>query len=813
MRKQLLLAGALAAAGTAALPSFASAQAIEEVVVTARKREENLQNVPLVVQAFSAAQIERQGIRTLRDVAKLTPGLIFDRGISAQDTRPSIRGLPSTRGRPPVGELVDGIDISSQAFGNAGGGDLLNLRLFDLERIEVVKGPQSALYGRSAFAGAINYISKRPSKTPGAEANADIGSHGLVDLRGAVSGPLGDGSLTGRLTAAYAKYDGYAKNAITGGELEGFEDKGVGLAMEWKPSDSLDVYGRVGYSHNETDQRAVFPLSGSSGFSSRPLGGPEQQAVNAAIAGGVLAPGTLPSSIAPQGVLTYRGDARYSADALTGTDFPGSKSDTLLSTLNIDYKIGKAVLTSLTGYTNQRNLQDYDGDFWGAPATQLVGGFAEPLSVYQRVLFRNKYSQFSQELRLGTLSSDDRFRWAVGGLYWTSNTKQKSGSLQALGAFGATTVATYAQSGAGLYARSIPFATPRSREVESRSVYGVLEFEPVKNLTLTAEARYLEETSDVQTAQDPAATFAPVVSAATLIRNGSTKDDAFTPRLSAQYRFSERVMGYASAAKGYKPGGVNELNVGSTIADATYRPESLWNYEAGLKTSWLDDTLRINAAGFFMDWTDKQVNALVPDLTQASGYRTQVANAGAAEVYGLDMDAVWRPAALPGFVASAAYTYLHTEYTDYSFATTSALTMTEARQCKVVVNNGKAACFISLNGRELERAPKHAIVGTVNYTRTLSEGLTGLVEVSVQYRSRRYLEDFNNYIIPAGTNVDLRVGLQGPSWSAIVYGTNIFDNDKVTGAQENFDSVTFGRSVNVFKPTPAQVGVRLSKTF
>ena len=127
-------------AGAQGQGSTASSLSLEEVTVTARRREENLQDVPLTVTAFTAKSIERLGIRNVQDVARLTPGLSFDKGFAPQDTRPSIRGLPTTRGRPPIGILLDGIDISSESISTAGGSSLMNLKLVDVERIEVVKG-------------------------------------------------------------------------------------------------------------------------------------------------------------------------------------------------------------------------------------------------------------------------------------------------------------------------------------------------------------------------------------------------------------------------------------------------------------------------------------------------------------------------------------------------------------------------------------------------------------------------------------------------------------------------------------------------
>ncbi|MEQ9446315.1 MAG: TonB-dependent receptor plug domain-containing protein, partial [Rhodospirillaceae bacterium] len=176
----------------AAPEAFAQQVAVEEIVVTARKRAESLQDVPLSITAFSADMIEKSGIRSIGDVAKLTSSLVFETSFVPQDTRPVIRGLSATRGRQPIGVLLDGIDISSESLLTGGGGIGMNLRLVDAERIEVVKGPQSALYGRVAFGGAINYISKKPGDEFEGRLFADVGDHGQAELTGSISGPVSD---------------------------------------------------------------------------------------------------------------------------------------------------------------------------------------------------------------------------------------------------------------------------------------------------------------------------------------------------------------------------------------------------------------------------------------------------------------------------------------------------------------------------------------------------------------------------------------------------------------------------------------------
>jgi outer membrane receptor protein involved in Fe transport len=216
--------------GIAALVAIAASHTthaqLEEVVVTARKTAENLQDVPASITAIGSTQLEREGVSDIKDVARLTPGLIFDLGFVPQDSRPQIRGLPATRGKPPVGILIDNIDVSSESIQTAGGGMIGNVRLMDLERIEVVKGPQSVLYGRAAFGGAINYVTAKPSLDGGfVKLNAEVGQYGRAEARMIANGALSD-TVAVRGSVSYAQHDGFYRNSISGSKVGGFDSKG-----------------------------------------------------------------------------------------------------------------------------------------------------------------------------------------------------------------------------------------------------------------------------------------------------------------------------------------------------------------------------------------------------------------------------------------------------------------------------------------------------------------------------------------------------------------------------------------------------------
>jgi len=163
---------------------------VEEIVVTVSKKSESLQDVPMSVTAFSSADIERKGIKSISDIALLTSSIQFDESFAQSDTRIVVRGLSPSRGRQNIATLVDGVDVSSESITSSGGSLLLNTRLMDVERIEVVLGPQMALYGRSAFNGAIQYITKDASEEFETDIRFDVAENNRYEAVAGVSGPI-----------------------------------------------------------------------------------------------------------------------------------------------------------------------------------------------------------------------------------------------------------------------------------------------------------------------------------------------------------------------------------------------------------------------------------------------------------------------------------------------------------------------------------------------------------------------------------------------------------------------------------------------
>ena len=248
----------------ALLPTAGWAQ-IEEIVVTTRKREESLQDVPIAVTAIGSEQIERQNINSLDDIVKLAPSVQFDSSFGPSDTRVTIRGLSNTRGRSNVAFLIDGIDVTTENLVVAGSGLLANRRLLnDVERIELVKGPQSALYGRAAFAGALSYTTKEPGPVAAGKVGVDFGEDGQRQVDFSYEAPVKgiEDILAVRVSGVWWDEDGRYENAISGNDVGGADGFGGAFTTVFTPTDAIKIKARLEYTDEDIDPRPNFRLGG-----------------------------------------------------------------------------------------------------------------------------------------------------------------------------------------------------------------------------------------------------------------------------------------------------------------------------------------------------------------------------------------------------------------------------------------------------------------------------------------------------------------------------------------------------------------------
>ncbi|TXS96403.1 TonB-dependent receptor [Parahaliea maris] len=445
---------------------------LDEVLVTARKRVENLQSVPIAVDAFTEQQLEEKAITSLADVAKYSPSLTFEQGVLPNDTRPTIRGMNISRGRPNVAILVDGIDVSSETLTVAGGGAFVNMGLMDLERIEVIKGPQSVTYGRSAFAGAVNYITKRPDASEGFNGyiEAEVNDYGYLKGQGGASFAIVPDVLAAGLTFTTSDFDGYYENPNTGGDLGGVEQDGVAFSLNFTPEGMFSAYFRAEYSEDSYTPRAIAvspSLSNASApgdfFLSGSLG---KGAVNTPIPGGIRG---VPEPTAEQcaGSMSFaylfgqpiacasmlmgevdtlgESDIDQSPNPLTGKDFDGTSIENLRTSLELAWSLDSIDIVSLTAYSDNETSVSEDFDLTNFDLESLGPGsanfdpqyaFANPFGPFpdftplgndptaamtQFGVNTNsdtsfEYQQFSQEIRI---SGDvGNLEWMLDGLYW-----------------------------------------------------------------------------------------------------------------------------------------------------------------------------------------------------------------------------------------------------------------------------------------------------------------------------------------------------------------------------------------------------------
>ncbi|MSO98753.1 MAG: TonB-dependent receptor [Rhodospirillaceae bacterium] len=812
LKSALLLTTVLCVAATGA-----AAQQLEEIVVTARKRSENLQDIPLTVTAFTSQMIERQNIRNVQDVVKFTPGLNYDKGFAPQDTRISIRGLPVVRGKPPVGVLLDGIDISSESLSTAGGSSLVNVKLVDLESIAVVKGPQSALYGRSAFGGAVVYSSKKPNlEQVDGSASLDGATYGSFEARGAVSVPIVDDRFAVRLNAVYSYFDGFHRNTITNNKIGGDKFVGGALALRFKPSESTDFTFRTSYSDDKSEARPSYYTGVANGLAvTRP--------VPPAAIGVRLGAPTAPIQTATTWPFARTGKIdvtgipiRLSVDPLTGKDFVGGRLRPVVNSLVGQVDFGEVTLSSWTGYTTARSYGRTDADFYAAIPTNVTlptAGLAEPLPGMFITDINVKANQFSQEFRLGQDSG--ALKWSVGGLYWKEGYKSDNASL-AVGVIGRPVGFSAAR------AHQIAGRQPASRNArftKHTSGYATLSYDLTEQFEASVEARYAHEKVDSILGQalnlivaGPIASYA--FGAVPINPTPTYTTNMFTPRAVLKYNIDDDSNVYVSFSKGMKPGGYLNVAVVTDSKLARYNPEKIYNYEAGFKTAWMDNRVRFNGSYFHADNKNRLNQVLIPDPTSPQGVATQAVNIGAVKIDGAELE--FTAAISEEVTGMLAYTYLDPRYTDSAAPQTSAFAAAAAGNCQISTVGPQTVCITNTNGNQLDFSAKHSLSGSLNYVTPLTADWNLNSSVDVQMRSHRFLDATNLYDLPSYWNVDLRIGAESDKYSVTLYATNLFDNDKPKSGQTAGDTYSLTPPQLVFTayaPDKRQVGLRLTSKF
>ncbi len=725
--RRISLGGALlscfALAGLA-LPGVALAQ-FDEIVVTARKVEENLQDVPIAVSPFNSETIKELNLQNLDQLALFTPGLSFNSAFGRQSgsDRPAVRGIAT---------IVNGIgNSSSMAYfvdGVYQGGTPQTTTLFNIERVEILKGPQSAQFGRGTYVGAINYVTRERSDVVEGQVQAKLGEDNYYVASGWVGLPVTD-SLGFYLSGGVDKFGGQFTNQFDGEDIGGERTYDFTGKVFFSPSENFDVTLRIGYQDAKDDHFAMYlqPRGLNNSFFR----------------------GAAGSGVAPRAREYYTGEAVPDWDAINlRTDLldlaggSGVQKDRTIATLKLEWEVAQdVVLSSTTGYIRDDEITGFDASYAGYepfPFPPFLNG----------AFFQwddNTQKDISQELR-AVFDHAEAFSYQVGLYYYKGEAVEKDDRFVTL---------------AGAVSNTNPFTgavSLENEEIENIAVFGGVTWNLSDAFTLGLDLRWAEDEITVydRTAANP----------------GCTEDlcndtfDSFTPRLTGVWTVNDNVNLYGNIAKGTKPGNFNNNIPDDRPELRKVDEEEAWNYEIGAKTVWLDGRANANLALYFIDVEDQQLTTVVE---LAGGSTTSVLqNAGETEVLGLEFDGAMQ--FTDNLTAGLTYAYTDSEITQRF----------SLDQADLLGGDGTFQSVQTLgdvSGKSSPRVPEHTASLFTRFEQQLTGDSSWFVSATYAYESSRFAQEHN--LIETGDRdlVGLQAGYSVNNWDFTVWGKNITDDD------------------------------------
>ncbi|MES2033469.1 MAG: TonB-dependent receptor [Pseudomonadota bacterium] len=760
----------VAAATSAFAQDTGAVSELEEIVVTARKTSESLIDVPMAVTAISAAQIEERGIADVQDIASFTPGFKQQ----AQSVGRNDRGFKQyvIRGIVPNSALatrqaatlfVDGAPVSG---GNVAG-------IGEIERVETVKGPQSAFFGRSTFAGAINLVTRRPSFSWGGKVSAEVASYGTHDINGMIEGPLVEDKVSFRLSARDYSTDGAYGNVGNPGDrlgerstqslaatlyVEPFEGLDAQLfVVGWKDSDGPAANGQF----NSADYNCVTP-------------------VTSYICGGVGMPRN-----ATRFHQTYIEPTAY--DAVTGgktlhgrgfINHLGLEREAWQARLLVNYELPG-------GYELSGTLSQSDNtwaflvnpalkDTRNIPNPNYIPGTGRVPYWYSMALGNTRDQDTSGEIRI-TSPQEGRFRWLAGINY----TDARTDNLTAV--FGNT----------GYF-----LATPQTiNSSKTLGYFGSVAFDFTEQLTLSVEGRYqsdeLYQTTRAGTFPEYSETF-----------------DSFTPRVILEYKPVEDITIYGSYSEGRRPGEFNTIYFAQTPdvqeqisaqanVDGVVPEDELTMVEFGVKGRFLDNRLQLMAAAYAGKWTNRHIPNYVyfflPGNPQQQSIQVTSAN-GEVDLKGFELEG--SALLMDGLTMDFTFAYNDTEIVE-TFCTDCLLTSGDA----------------SPTGTQLPFYPKYSGTLSAQYERDILDDKKGFVRVDYIYTGKQFDTEANLAWTNESHVVNLRAGIEFDAYRVEVFATNILDEDAPTSLARSTEPVNNRQAITVSLPEPTIVGMRLAASF
>jgi iron complex outermembrane recepter protein len=605
---------------------------LEAIIVTARKREEDLQKVPVAITAISDEAIRERTLTELRDIQDVSPNVLFTENSGMKGTsRVFIRGVgentPFFSIDPAVGIYIDGIPLSRPQGSNLG--------LMDVERVEVLRGPQGTTFGKNTIGGSINYVSKTPASAFEAAVVGRFGNYDNRSVQAAVSGPLGE-TLAVRLSAAVNKRDGFIDNTYDGGSLSDLDNWMTRGSLQWRPNGQLTLLLSGDY----------FERSESSNIPQLLSFNPASPLVSLFDAASFARYGIHPFALALDGD-PFRGfhpggaSVRPGQPAIVFTDpltnryrirpGPNASRQRIWGT----YLIGTYELTDALSVKSLTSYRKTRSNVW-------VDSFGTAVPASVNVLEEDA-EETSQELQLlGDGLMDGRLNFVAGFFYGLTKTEELGTQW-----FEPEIMASVF---------NLSTSRNQSQETISLAGFGNASFMLTEDTQLTAGARWTKDKKDFRRAEFaafPAGTnigFGPALTpqrplpgGAPFIFNGKEDWPAWSGVVAAQKQWTPDVMTYVSWSRGFRSGGFSA--VGRSLLEVRpYDPEFVSSWEAGLRSNLLDRRLQLNVTGYWMDYTDRQLSAVIIDTSVTPFVSRQaIFNAGKSEQKGFEVEAAFRP--------------------------------------------------------------------------------------------------------------------------------------------------------------------------
>ncbi|MDP6413831.1 MAG: TonB-dependent receptor plug domain-containing protein [Gammaproteobacteria bacterium] len=816
-----------------ALLASGIAQATDELITTARRGEENVMKVPLSISTLSADEMQAAQIVNLSDVAAMTPGFSYQNYFGQDLSVPTIRGVSQVDifGDPNAPVYVDGIYVSS----NSG----INFGFLDIERIEVLRGPQPAYFGYNAFSGAINFVTAKPSDEFELKGEVTVGTDEKQRISASISGPLIGDIFSGRISALYDDFAGTYdnQNPNDNQDIGGAKYKILSGSLFFTPNDSFTAQWNLYLADDRIDPPAMNQVPANCE--------PE------------LDPPTDPLSANPNRLLNYCGDIPSVGenDLATTTGETGETREVIRTSLNMDWDVGFGTFSSLTGYSETKGeiLASTDRGATGTvfayqtnvpgpfPGSFNLGTFSAP--AIQGSAGEGKLEDFSQEIRFSS-PDDRRFRYTLGGYIRT--TESTSPIIEGFGAWaGADTlpadmdmmfgvipnlcpcieffpgVGVSAGFGGFIFSDLFTATEPEldyinKSETDLLSGFFGFEYDFRDNLTAYIEGRY---TDYEETFNDGN----PLTLPADAVEKYD--DNFFNWRASLEYHSDDQTTYYGSIATGIKQGGLVSFTpetvnpdpdcpgpacVDDVTQNVEYGQEKIITYELGYKSAFNEGRLNLTGAVFWSDWSDIVLPQIISSVDGKDIVPTGISgNIGDGTIVGFELS-------------------LRNQFTD-SFSGGLGLSHNKGDfdkgQIESFMNFPSFAPNGDMRGQSLSRQPETQVNANATYRRNLRGSWDWYTRGDVNYQSRWYVGLPNQARMPGRFRANARLGVESDRYIIELWVNNAFDDDTVESAfrdvyltnalpdgTQNFDTL-FPWRLTVSHPQGRTIGLTLRGKF